>query len=176
MCAAFNVHLAASCQDSAEVSSLAFGLELVTELPVLLFFPAGGVPPPGGNEAVANEQASANMDHSAPSQPAGSDQMLQVLALIQGQKAVMSMMELSLRNFEVMIDCWLRDQGKEINQHIESVHREMAIDFQQHLDNVGHDVRQEMDSMCQQIRQMGQCQTGPWPRGLLGSHLWPPVQ
>ncbi len=50
-----NVHLAASCRDSAEGSSLAFGLELVTEPPVHLFFPADGVLPPGGNEAVANE-------------------------------------------------------------------------------------------------------------------------
>ncbi len=39
-----NVCLAASCQDSAEVSSLAFGLELVTDSLVHLLFPAGGVP------------------------------------------------------------------------------------------------------------------------------------
>ncbi len=57
--------------------------------------------------------------------------MSQVLALLQGQKAAMdeqkvamagqnaamSMMEISLCNFEAMIDCHLQDQGKETNQH-----------------------------------------------------------
>ncbi len=42
-----NVHLAALCRDSGEVSSLAFGLELMAEPSVHLFFPAGGVLPPG---------------------------------------------------------------------------------------------------------------------------------
>ncbi len=111
-------------------NSMAFGLELTSEPPVHLFFPAGGVLPPVVNGVVTNEPAVAGSNQSTQVQLATGDQMAQMLAgpLLQGQKAAMdeqkvamSTMETSLCNVEVMIDCCLQDQGKEINQHVESV-------------------------------------------------------
>ncbi len=85
------------------MSSIAFGLELVAELPVRLLFLAGGVLLPPVNGAATNEPAAAGSDHATESQPAAGDHMSQVLALLQGQKVAMSTMETSLCNFEETI-------------------------------------------------------------------------
>ncbi len=115
-----NIQLVSSSWDLADPSMLAFGLELTMDSPICLFSPPGGVP----NVSAAAPEPS-QLVHGL---PAMGDQMAQMLALLQGQraamdeqKAAMLMMETSLHNFEVTIDCCVQDQGKEINQHFESV-------------------------------------------------------
>ncbi len=44
-----NVYLASSGRNSADLSSLVFGLELASDSPIRLFFPAGGVIPVAEN-------------------------------------------------------------------------------------------------------------------------------
>ncbi len=93
-----NVWLASSNRDLAELPSLAFGLELASELPLHLLFPAGGVQPPVMNGVVTNEPAVVDLDQSTQAQLVAADQLSQVLALLQGQKVAMSAMETYLHN------------------------------------------------------------------------------
>ncbi len=76
-----NVHLASSSRDSSDLLSLAFGLELMSESPIRLFFPAGGVP------AVANgpenEAVPPNIDAAATEQPLGTRDLAAILATVQ---------------------------------------------------------------------------------------------
>ncbi len=63
-------------------------------------------------------------------------------------------------NFEVTVDCRLRDQGKEFSQQIESVYRDFASDFQRRLDAVGLDFQKEVDSLQQRLQRVEHQQIG----------------
>ncbi len=70
------------------------------------------------------------------------------------RKEAMSTMQSSLRNFEATIDCRLCGQGKEINQHSDTMSHEMATDFQQRMDTVGMDFGKEMGKVHQGQREL----------------------
>ncbi len=65
-----NVRLASSSRDLADLSALAFGLELSVEPPVRLFFPAGGVVPAAvAGNGLENEVAPPNAEAAATERP-----------------------------------------------------------------------------------------------------------
>ncbi len=164
-----NVRLASSNRDSADLSTLAFGLELSMEPPVHLFFPAGGVVPAAvAGNGPENEVAPPNAEAAATERPLD---LVAILATMQQgfawqdvasarQDAASARQDTSLRNLEATVDCRLRDQEKEFSQHIESVRREMATEFQQRLDAVGLDFRKEVGSLQQRLQQVEHQQTG----------------
>ncbi len=91
-----NVQLASSSRDAVDLASLAFGLILSVESPLLLFFPAGGLLPPVAELEV--EQQNANGVGLVPPQPPAPpvDQMTAILALLQEQKMAMSEQKMAM--------------------------------------------------------------------------------
>ncbi len=154
-----NIHLVSSSRDSLDLLLLSFGLELGLEPPTRLFIPAGGVTSAVAN-VPENEAVPLNAEAAATKQPRGAPDLVAILATMQQgfaqqENAMASLAgdtNTSLRNFEAMVDCRLWDQGKEFSQWIESVHRDLASDFQRRLDAVGLDLQKEVDSLKQRLQ------------------------
>ncbi len=100
-----NIHLASSSHDSPDLLSLAFGLELTSEPPVRLLFPAGGVTLTAG-VGPEEEVAPPNADAATTKQPLGAPDLAAILAAISELKAMNSQafaqQNTSLCNFKAM--------------------------------------------------------------------------
>ncbi len=77
-----NVHLASSGWDSANLSSMAFSLELALDSSIRLLFPAGGIVPVV-EEGPGNEATPSNTDAAATEQPLGGPDLAAILATMQ---------------------------------------------------------------------------------------------
>ncbi len=107
----FNVRLASLSCDVADLTSLAFGLELSSESPLLLFFPAGGIPPQAVDEPEVDAALQdVNGVGPVPPQPpaAPAEQMTAILALLQEQKMALGDQKVALQRLE-------ESQGRNLN-------------------------------------------------------------
>ncbi len=116
-----NIHSASSSRDSVNLSSLAFGLELISESPVRLFFPAGGIVPVAEN-GPENEAALLNADAAAAQQPSAPDL---VTILVTMQKQTMTMQQGFAQQTNTITA--LKDELKtEFKGHLTSLAKHMA--------------------------------------------------
>ncbi len=125
-----NVHLASSSRDTADLASLAFGLELSIESPLQLFFPAGGIPPlvvdkPEVEVVPQNVHGVGLVPPQPPTAPA--KQMTAILALLQEQKMAMSEQKMAMSDQKVALQRLEESQGQNLSNLEASVasHLEM---------------------------------------------------
>ncbi len=81
-----NVRLASSSRNSLDLLQLSFGLELGSEPPTRLFFPAGGVAPAAAN-GPGNEAVLQNADAATTEQLPAAPDLAAILAAISGLSA-----------------------------------------------------------------------------------------